>query len=149
MSDKKIILLNGPNLNLLGVRETHLYGFETLESIVTELKNHALKNNIILLPFQSNIEGELINFIHENNNADGMIINAGAYSHTSIAIRDAIIATGIKSVEVHITNIYAREEFRHKSVIASACLGQITGFGKQSYFLALDAVSNTIRSQVQ
>ena len=149
MSSKKIILLNGPNLNLLGKRETHIYGIETLDSIIDELKNYALKNSIILLPFQSNIEGELINFIHENSNADGMIINAGAYSHTSIAIRDAILAVGIKTIEVHITNIYAREEFRHESIIAPISLGQITGFGKQSYFLALDAMYNIIHSQVR
>ena len=149
MSNKKIILLNGPNLNLLGKRETHIYGTEILDSIIGELKEYALKNSITLLPFQSNVEGELINFIHENSNADGMIINAGAYSHTSIAIRDAICAVGIKTIEVHMTNIYAREEFRHKSIIASAVLGQIAGFGKQSYFLALDAMLNIIDFQAQ
>ena len=140
MSNKKILLVNGPNLNLLGVRETSLYGSDSLDSIISELKDYAFKKNIELLAFQSNIEGELINFIHENRNADGLIINAGAYTHTSIAIRDAISAVGIKTIEVHITNIYAREEFRHKSMIAPVCAGQVTGFGKQSYFLALDGL---------
>jgi len=149
VSNIKIILLNGPNLNLLGTRERTLYGHETLNTIVDELKTHALKNGVELFAFQSNIEGELINCIHKNNDADGMIINAGAYSHTSIAIRDAIVATSIKTIEVHMTNIYAREIFRYESMIAPVSLGQVIGFGKQSYFLAVDAMCHIIRSQAQ
>jgi len=149
MSNKKIILLNGPNLNLLGTREKLLYGHETLGTIVTELKAYASKKGIKLLTFQSNVEGELINFIHENSNASGMIINAGAYSHTSIAIRDAIVATGLKTIEVHMTNIYAREIFRYESMIAPVSSGQVIGFGKLSYFLALDAMCSLINPQAQ
>jgi 3-dehydroquinate dehydratase-2 len=133
---KKILILNGPNLNLLGVREPEVYGSTTFEQYFATLKSAFPA--IELSYYQSNIEGELINKLHEVGfSYDGIILNAGAYTHTSIAIADAI--SGIKSpvIEVHISNVHAREEFRHKSQIAAACVGVIAGFGLRSYELAL------------
>jgi len=138
---RKILLLNGPNLNLLGKRETSVYGTETLETITAELSAYASKKGIDLTAIQSNSEGTLIDAVHEAAQwAEGIIINAGAYSHTSIALRDAFAGVGLPAVEVHLSNVYAREEFRHKSVLAPVCLGVIAGFGRWGYFLGLDAI---------
>ena len=138
---RKILLLNGPNLNLLGKRETSVYGTETLETITAELSAYASKKGIELTAIQSNSEGTLIDAVHEAAQwAEGIIFNAGAYSHTSIALRDAFAGVGLPAVEVHLSNVYAREEFRHKSVLAPVCLGVIAGFGRWSYFLGLDAI---------
>ena len=142
----KVLVLNGPNLNLLGVREPGIYGNESLEIIENELKNEAAKLNITLDCFQSNHEGKLIDELHRAmSNADGVILNAGALTHYSYALRDAIAAIKIPVIEVHMSNIHAREEFRHTSVIAPVCAGSIAGFGKNSYMLALKAINDIIR----
>jgi 3-dehydroquinate dehydratase-2 len=140
----KIGLLNGPNLNLLGKREPGIYGNFTLDDIYNKLKKNAGNNEIIA--FQSNIEGELINFIHlsKSQGIDYIIFNAGAYTHTSIALRDAISSVDAKVIEVHISNIHSREEFRHKSLIAPVCIGQISGFGIYSYEMALYYILNKL-----
>lgn len=139
----KILLLNGPNLNLLGTREPEKYGNTTLNDIENNLKNIAQKQNIQLECYQSNHEGDLIDKIQQaKNNFDGIILNAGGYTHTSVAIRDAIAGVQIPTVEIHLTNIHAREEFRHNSLIAPVCIGQICGFGAKSYELGLDALIN-------
>lgn len=137
----KIMLINGPNLNLLGVREKNIYGLNSYQKIIENLKEKALELNIELNCVQSNIEGEIINYIQQAffEKYDGIIINPGAYTHYSIAIYDAILGVGIPTIEVHISNIYKREEFRHKSVIAPACVGQICGFGERGYNMALYA----------
>ncbi|MEF9988872.1 MAG: type II 3-dehydroquinate dehydratase [Christensenella sp.] len=140
---KKIIIINGPNLNLLGKRETTVYGDECLESIEKEIKNYCDGMKILCEFYQSNHEGDIIEKIHEvMDNYDGCIINAGAYTHYSYAIRDAIASVRKPFVEVHMSNIYKREEFRHKSVLAEVCMGQISGFGKNSYVLAVKAISD-------
>ena len=143
---KKILVLHGPNLNMLGKREKNIYGKISLDKINTELKKTAKELNIDLEIKQSNIEGELVNFIQRagKNGTSGLLINPAAYTHTSIAIRDAILGIKIRAVEVHLSNIYSREEFRQKSLIAPACIGQITGFGKESYILGLRALTTTI-----
>ena len=134
----KILVINGPNLNLLGKREPTIYGTKTLKEIERNLEEYAIKIGIKVKCVQTNIEGEIINYLHDAiDNYDGVILNAGAYTHYSIAIHDAILAIKIPVVEVHLSNIYKREEFRQKSVIASACVGQISGFGEESYKLAL------------
>jgi 3-dehydroquinate dehydratase II len=134
----KIGLLNGPNLNLLGKREPGIYGNFTLDEVYNRLKKMASTNNEIIA-FQSNSESELINFIHlsTENKIEYIIFNAGAYTHTSIALRDAISGTGAKVIEVHISNIHKREEFRHISLLAPVCIGQVAGFGISSYEMAL------------
>jgi 3-dehydroquinate dehydratase II len=132
----KIQIINGPNLNLLGKREPEVYGNTDFETFFQNLK--ASFSTIQIQYYQSNVEGEIINKLHEVGfEYDGIIINAGAYTHTSIAIHDAIGAIKTPVVEVHISNIYAREEFRHKSLITSKCAGLITGFGMEGYALAL------------
>jgi len=132
----KIIIINGPNLNLLGTREKDIYGEEKFEQFLEDLKNDFQQADIDY--FQSNIEGELINKIHEKGfDYDGIILNAGAYTHTSVAIRDAIAGVTSPVVEVHLSNVYARESFRHESLIAPKCVGSITGFGLDSYRMAL------------
>jgi len=132
----KIIIINGPNLNLLGKRETEIYGNENFESYFKTLQ--AEFNEVDMNYFQSNVEGEIINKLHEVGfEFDGIILNAGAYTHTSIAIRDAIAAISTRVIEVHLSNIYARESFRHESLIAPKCIGTISGFGQESYRLAL------------
>jgi len=143
---KKILVIHGPNLNMLGKREKKIYGKISLEKIDSGLKSLAKELNVELISKQSNIEGELVNFIQgaAKNETSGILINPAAYTHTSIAIRDAILATKLPAVEVHISNIYQREEFRHKSLTAPACIGQITGFGKMSYLLGLMALVNRI-----
>jgi len=137
----KILILHGPNLNLLGTREPDLYGALTLAEINQRLRKYAAAQGIELRTFQSNSEGAIIDAIHEAQEwTDGIVINPGAYTHTSYAIRDAIAAVGVPTVEVHLSNIYAREPFRHRSVIAPVCVGQIAGFGWRSYILGLEAL---------
>lgn len=136
----KILVINGPNLNLLGMRETGVYGKMNLEEINSLLKNYASENDIIIDFYQSNSEGEIIDYIHNNIEASGIIINPGAFTHTSIAIRDAIAGVSLPAVEVHLSNIHAREEFRKNSFIAPVCIGQISGFNYNSYLLGLNAL---------
>lgn len=131
-----IQIINGPNLNLLGKREPSVYGNESFESFFEELKKRFPNHDLHY--FQSNIEGELINKLHEVGfSYDGIVLNAGAYTHTSVALHDAIAAIKTPVAEVHISNVYAREEFRHKSLITSKCVGLITGFGMEGYAMAI------------
>jgi len=134
----KISVINGPNLNMLGQREPGIYGNQTLKDIEKQLQEFALENEMELDFFQSNIEGELVDAIQQaGNRCNGIIINAGAYTHTSVAVRDAIAAIRIPVVEVHLSNPHTREIFRHTSLIADVCRGSIAGFGSESYMLAL------------
>ena len=136
----KLLVINGPNLNMLGLREPGVYGNDTMESINKEILSKAKEKGIEVNFFQSNIEGEIINKIHSAMGVyDGIIINPGAYTHYSIAIRDAIASVNVPAVEVHLSNIHKREQFRHTSVTAPVCMGQITGFGKKGYIMALEA----------
>ena len=138
---KKILVINGPNLNLLGEREPGIYGDDTYESLCEMIMDKADEMNIKCEIFQSNHEGAIIDKLHSARmNFNGVILNAGAYTHYSYAIRDAISAISIPVVEVHISNVFARDEFRKNSVIAPVCKGSISGFGFSSYFLALDAL---------
>ena len=138
----KILVLNGPNLNLLGRREPDMYGKDSLDAILDKVKARAKELAISITAVQSNDEGEIVTHIGESEGRfDGVILNAAAYTHTSIALRDAISAIKVPCVEVHLSNIHAREDFRHKSVIAGVCIGQISGFGATSYVLALDALA--------
>ena len=132
----KILLINGANLNLLGQREPEKYGHLTLESIENSIIELGRKNNVEIECFQSNHEGEIIDKIQQTT-CDGLIINAGGFTHTSVAIRDAISSVGIPTVEVHMTNIHAREEFRHTSLISGVSIGQVVGFKEKSYEYAL------------
>ncbi|EKE04327.1 MAG: hypothetical protein ACD_20C00086G0017 [uncultured bacterium] len=142
----KILVLHGPNLNLLGKRETDKYGVKTLDDINTELKRFASELEVKLEIFQSNSESELINEIHSAIDIfDGILINPAAYTHTSIAIRDALLSVNLPCVEVHLTNIYTREEFRHHSYIAPVCIGQVSGFREDSYALGLSGLVNYLR----
>ena len=135
----QIQIINGPNLNLLGNREPGIYGEESFSEFLDRLKSDY--PNIEISYFQSNIEGEIINQLHETGfNYDGIILNAGGYTHTSVAIRDAIKAIKTPVVEVHISNVYAREEFRHKSMLTAVCMGVIAGFGLNSYKLAIESL---------
>lgn len=141
-TEMKILVLNGPNLNLLGEREPGVYGSQSLDQICAHLSSAAEEMGFELVFAQSNHEGELIDILHAARlECSGVILNAGAYTHTSYAIRDAISAIKIPVVEVHLSNIHAREEFRHTSVIAPVCIGQISGFGADSYDLALTALA--------
>ena len=138
----KIIILNGPNLNLLGEREKNQYGSFTLEDIEKNCNEYAKINDIKLSMFQSNIEGELVEKIQASrNNQDGLIINAGGYTHTSVAIHDALKILKIPIIELHISNIYNREDFRHKSLISKVAKGVICGFGAEGYIMALKAIN--------
>jgi 3-dehydroquinate dehydratase-2 len=143
-----ILVLNGPNLNLLGQREPGIYGSDTLDSINARLKQDAEALEATLVFLQSNHEGVLVDAIHEaQGQHHGIVINAGAYTHTSVALRDAIAAVAIPTVEVHLSNIYRREEFRHHSYIAPVVIGQISGFGPNSYRLGLQALVHYLKSQ--
>ena len=134
----KLIIINGPNLNLLGTRETDVYGSQTFEAYFNDLKKRF--SAIELEYYQSNVEGELINKLHEVGfSYDGIIINAGGYTHTSVALRDAIASIKTPTIEVHISNVFAREDFRHTSLIAPKCKGSISGFGMDSYRLAVES----------
>lgn len=138
---KRILVISGPNLNLLGEREVNIYGTETLAAIEARLQKRAEEQGAELLCFQSNREGAIIDRLHEaKGQCDGVILNAGAYTHYSIAIRDAIAAVRLPCVEVHLSNVHAREEFRHTSVLAPVCVGVICGFGGASYDLALEGL---------
>ena len=145
---KKIIILNGPNLNLLGEREKEKYGNVTLENIETNCKDFAKKNDLDLSFFQSNIEGELVEKIQEaRKEQQGLIINAGGYTHTSVAIHDALKILKIPIIELHITNIYNREEFRHKSMISKIATSVLCGFGTDGYIMALQGIKKYIKNE--
>jgi len=136
----RILYLNGPNLNLLGTREPEKYGRTTLAEIEGRVRQRATELKVEVEFRQSNLEGELVDWIQQaKGQFDSIILNAAAYTHTSIALRDAIAAIQVPTIEIHLSNVHAREEFRHKSLIAPVCRGQITGFGPTSYLLALDA----------
>lgn len=138
---KKVLIMNGPNLNLLGEREPAHYGKDTLESIQNQIAAYAEKHGVETLFFQSNSEGALIDRLHQaRKEVDGVVLNAGAYTHYSYALRDAISAVRLPVVEVHLSNIHARDVFRHTSVLAPVCTGQISGFGANSYLLGLQAL---------
>lgn len=134
-------MLNGPNLNLLGQREPDKYGHRNLETVIRDLQ--LVFTGQELFHFQSNVEGELIDRLQEaDRSMDGVILNAGGYTHTSVSLRDAVAGISIPVVEVHLTNIAARESFRHTSLLASVCIGSIMGFGENSYYLAVQAMKN-------
>ena len=144
----KIIILNGPNLNLLGEREKNQYGDITLKNIEKNCNDFADQNKIELSFFQSNIEGELVNKIQNSRDSqDGLIINAGGYTHTSVAIHDALKILKIPIIELHISNIYNREEFRHKSLISKVAKGVICGFGVEGYLMSLKAMSKFLKNE--
>ncbi|HOX54978.1 MAG TPA: type II 3-dehydroquinate dehydratase [Candidatus Omnitrophota bacterium] len=143
---EKILVIHGPNLNLLGNREVNIYGKESLDSINAKLKKEAERLKVKLEISQSNHEGEIVDLIGSaKKDFKAILINPAAYTHTSIAIRDAIAACGVPTVEVHISNIYAREDFRQTSLTAPACAGQVSGFGINSYLLGLEAAVGLIR----
>ncbi len=143
----KILVINGVNMNMLGSRETEKYGTMTLKDLEKDLYAFSFELGIDIETFQSNFEGEIVEKIHSaKDNFDGIVINAGAYTHTSVAIRDAISAVDIPTIEVHMTNIYKREEFRHHSYLAPVCIGQISGFGADSYKLGLKAIKNFLKT---
>jgi 3-dehydroquinate dehydratase-2 len=141
--DMKILFLNGPNLNLLGRREPQVYGRATLADIEQAVREKARESGTEVEFRQSNLEGELVGWIQQAVGTwDAIVLNAAAYTHTSIALRDAIAAAGLPTIEIHLSNIHAREEFRHRSLIAAVCKGQICGFGPLSYLLGLEAAVN-------
>ena len=140
---KKYLIINGPNLNMLGIREPGVYGTETLDTVCEKIRKKAEMLGVLVEFFQSNIEGEIINAIHATLGVfDGMIINPGAFTHYSYAIRDALSSVNVPAIEVHISNVHKREEFRHTSVTAPVCVGQICGLGTDGYVYALEALSN-------
>ena len=141
---KKIEIINGPNINLLGKREPNIYGDLTLESINKEITNYGEELNLETFFFQSNIEGEIVNKIQASDKSDGIIINAAAFTHTSVAIHDALKSLDLPKIEVHISNIYKREEFRHKSLISNVVDGIICGLGANSYKLAMKGIKNIL-----
>jgi 3-dehydroquinate dehydratase-2 len=143
----KILFLNGPNLNLLGTREPEVYGKTTLADIEALVRKQATSRGVSVDFRQTNLEGELVGWIQTaKGQFDVIVLNAAAYTHTSVALRDAVAATGIPTIEIHLSNIHAREEFRHKSLIAGVCRGQIAGFGANSYLLGLEAAINIIET---
>ena len=149
MKEKKLIyILNGPNLNLLGEREPEIYGATSLKDIESSLIEIANENDTAISIHQSNHEGELIDLVHEaSKKADGIIINPAGYTHTSVAILDALLAIKLPTIEVHITNIYNREEFRKKSLISKAAKGIICGFGVKGYIMALDSIKEILKNE--
>lgn len=143
----KIFVINGVNMNMLGIREPEKYGSMTLKDLEKLLYGFSFELGIDIETFQSNHEGEIVEKIHAAyNNADGIVINPGAYTHTSVAIRDAISAVNIPTVEIHMTNIHAREDFRRKSLIAPVCIAQISGFGVESYKLGLKGLADYLKT---
>ena len=141
---KKIEIINGPNINLLGKREPNIYGNLTLDNINKEIANYGKELNLDTFFFQSNIEGEIVNKIQASDKSDGIIINAAAFTHTSVAIHDALKSLVLPKIEVHISNIYKREEFRHKSLISNVVDGVICGLGANSYKLAMRGIKNIL-----
>ncbi len=143
----RVHVIHGPNLNMLGKREPAVYGDKSLHDIDSDLKRRASTLGVALETFQSNIEGEIVEKIHFlfNNSYAGLIINPAGYTHTSVAIRDAVLLLDMPVIEVHLSNIYKREEFRHKSMLADIITGQITGLGPKGYLLALDAIVNNLQ----
>ena len=142
---KKILIINGPNLNLLGEREKTKYGETTLEEVKKNCESHAKSINLQIKFEQSNIEGEIVTMIQKAKNSfDGIIINAAGYTHTSVSILDALLAVKLPTIEIHITNIYNREEFRKKSLISKAATGIICGFGVKGYIMALDSIKEVL-----
>jgi 3-dehydroquinate dehydratase II len=142
----KILVLHGPNLNLLGTRESAIYGATTLEELNTSLTTLGRELGVTIENRQSNVEGELVTWIQEaKKDFDGLVFNPAAYTHTSIALRDAVVGVGIPMVEVHLSNIHRRESFRRRSYLASVALGQISGFGPQSYLLGLRALVDALQ----
>lgn len=143
---RSILVINGPNLNLLGTREPEIYGAETLDDIKKTMTEKAASLDLAIDFRQSNIEGEIVNWVQEAREGhDAIIINAGALTHTSVAIMDAILAVDKPTIEVHLSNIFKREEFRHHSFISSAAVGMITGFGAIGYLMAIDAAKNMLK----
>ena len=146
----RVLVLHGPNLNLLGTRDPATYGTTTLAEIDAELARRAKKRDAKVRAEQSNLEGELVTWIQEAKTwAHAIVINPGGYTHTSVAIRDAIEAVGLPTVEVHLSNIHAREPFRHGSITAAKCIGQICGFGANSYYLGLDAALSHVEASAR
>lgn len=144
----KILVIHGPNLNMLGKREPEKYGTSTLDEINANIEVHCSKTGIQVLTFQSNHEGEIVDKVQQARDSfDGVIINPAAFTHTSIAIRDAILLLDIPVVEIHLSNIYKREAFRHKSMLCDIVTGQIAGFGSYGYLLAVDAIANALQSE--
>lgn len=138
---RRILVLNGPNLNLLGTREVDVYGSATLDDILAAIRTAAAQHGVEIYDVQSNAEGSLIDALHEaRSRADGVIFNPGAYTHYSLALRDAIASIDVPVVETHLSNVHAREPFRHTSVVSGVCVGVVAGFGVDSYLLALDAL---------
>ena len=143
----RILIVHGPNLNMLGKREPAIYGLKTLPEIDELLKKRAGELGVEVAVFQSNSEGALVEFLQEHDDADGLIVNPGALTHYGISLRDAIAGFAKPTIEVHLSNVYAREEFRHKSVIAPIALGQISGFGWRSYLAALDILVDVLKGR--
>ena len=144
-----LLLINGPNLNLLGKREPAIYGKESLASVEASMEEMAKREGVFLQCFQSNSEGQLVDHIHQNlGKVDAIIINAGAYTHTSIALRDALLSTEIPYVELHLSNTYAREDFRQRSLLADKAIGVVSGFGVMSYTLAFQGVLDYLRKKL-
>jgi 3-dehydroquinate dehydratase-2 len=138
---RQILVLTGPNQNLLGTREPEIYGSDTIDTIIAELRVFARSRDAEIRTSQSNGEGDLVDALHDARGwADGVVFNPGAYTHTSVALRDAISAIELPVVETHLSNVHAREEFRQRSLLSAVCLGVVGGFGKHSYFVALDGL---------
>ncbi len=146
----KILIINGVNMNMLGTREPEKYGTQTLKDLEKDLYSYSFELGVDIETYQSNFEGEIVEKIHSAlNNFDGIIINPAAYTHTSVAIRDAIAAVNIPTVEIHMTNIQQREDFRHTSLTAPVCIAQISGFGADSYKLGLQGLVNLLKPEIK